>query len=53
MILVPAGASAVDVVLASGGYPDAYPKGKPITGLSAQHQWPEDSPDVKAGPSAI
>ncbi len=31
---------AVCVVLASGGYPGSYAKGKPISGLTAAGQWP-------------
>ena len=32
---------AVNVVLASAGYPRSYPKGLAITGLNAQHQLAE------------
>ena len=32
---------AVTVVLASGGYPESYPKGLPITGLESLEQTPD------------
>lgn len=41
----PAAKYAVNVVLASGGYPGPYAKGKVITGLDATHQLP-NHPDV-------
>jgi phosphoribosylamine---glycine ligase len=39
--------AAVGVVLAAGGYPDAYAKGKPISGL--EHPVPEDCKVFHAG----
>jgi phosphoribosylamine--glycine ligase len=32
---------AANIVLASGGYPDAYEKGKPITGINAANECPD------------
>ena len=38
MPFLPAGKHAINIVLASGGYPGKYPKGLPISGLSSAHQ---------------